>query len=444
MIHDYSPRLTRRRFFQAAGIAGLGLAGYEVYRLARPSSNAKGRIVIVGGGAAGLDIAARLNRALAEPDITVIDPASVHYYQPGFTLMACGVFAPDEIQRPQSSLMPAGVRWLQDSVVAIEPGQNRLATAANGAIGYDCLVMAPGLEIHWDAIEGVSRERLGEGNVHCIYDFAGAQRCWRAIQRLASTGGRALFTDTWTKLKCGGAPKKINMMAEDYCRRQGARGRVDFQFYTATDHLFEVQPFRKRLEEIYAERSIPVTLNHRVKSVDTQKRRVTFERHGATGVETVALDFGFLHIVPPMSAPRFVLESPLAYDETTGKKAEWIPADKGTLVHPRFRNVFVAGDAAGIPTSKTSAAIRVQAPVVAANVVAALEGRRPEAIYDGYTACPFVTEYGKVLMAEFGYDKKPAPTLPWLDPGREHYAGWLLKRYVLRPMYFELMLRGMV
>jgi sulfide:quinone oxidoreductase len=145
-----------------------------------------------------------------------------------------------------------------------------------------------------------------------------------------------------------------------------------------------------------------------------------------------------------MSAPRFALESPLAYDETAGKKKEWIPADKGTLVHPRFRNVFAAGDVAGIPTSKTSAAIRLQAPVVAANVIATLEGRRPEAVYDGYTACPFVTEYGKVLMAEFGYDKKPAPTLPWLDPGREHYAGWLLKRHVLRPMYFELMLRGMV
>jgi sulfide:quinone oxidoreductase len=294
---------------------------------------------------------------------------------------------------------------------------------------------------------------LGEGNVHCIYDFKSAQNCWQAIQRLSSTGGRAYFTDTWTKLKCGGAPKKINMLAEDYCRRQGTRNKVDFQFYTAVDHLYDVQPFRKRLEEIYDERSIPVTMNHRIKSVDTEARRVTFEKRvkvesptagePETRIETVTRDFDFLHIVPPMSAPKFVIESALSFDEATGKNADWVPTDKSTLVHKRFQNVFVAGDVAGIPTSKTSAAIRMQAPVVAANVIATMEGRRADALYDGYAACPFVTEYGKVLMAEFDYNKTPKPSLPLLDPGREHRAGWILKRHILKPMYFELMLRGL-
>ena len=453
MTRNPPSSIARRRFLQAAGAAGIGLATYGVYSWTRASSKAKGRIVIVGGGAAGLDIAARLERALAQPDITVIDPAAVHFYQPGFTLVAGGVFTPNEIQRPQSSLIPAGVRLIPDSVVSIEAERNRLSTASHGVIEYDYLVLAPGLEMHFDVIEGISRDGLGAGNVHCIYDFKSAQNCWQAIQRLSTTGGRAYFTDTWTKLKCGGAPKKINMIAEDYCRRQGTRNRVDFQFYTATDHMFEVPLFRKRLEEIYAERKIAVTMNHRIKSVDTQARRVTFARQlqvaaPATGqpasrIELVTRDFDFLHIVPPMSAPRFVIESSLAVDAATGKPADWVPTDKSTLVHERFKNVFVAGDVAGIPTSKTSAAIRMQAPVVAANLVATMEGRRPEANYDGYTACPFVTEYGKVLMAEFDYTKKPKATLPFLDPGREHAAGWFLKRHVLKPMYFELMLRGL-
>lgn len=447
-------QFTRRQILQGIGFAGLGVATIGAYSWTRPTSQAKGKIVVVGGGAAGLDIASRLQRALVQPDITVIDPASVHFYQPGFTLMAGGEFSPEEIQRPEASLIPDGVRFVADQVVSVDAERNRLTTASHGVVEYEYLVLAPGIEMHFDAIEGISRERLGEGNVHCIYDFKSAQGCWQAIQRLSISGGRAYFTDTWTKLKCGGAPKKINMMAEDYCRRQGTRDRVDFQLYSASEHMFSVPLFRKRLEEIYAERKIPVTMNHRIKAVDTKAKRVSFERHvpvgaprgsdNSTRVELVTRDFDFLHIVPPMSAPRFVVDSTLAYDETTGKNADWVPTDPATLVHARFKNVFVAGDVAGIPTSKTAAAIRMQAPVVAANVIATMEGRRPDAIYDGYTACPFVTEYGKVLMAEFDYKKDPTPSLPFLDPGHEHSAGWLLKRHVLRPMYFDLMLRGLV
>ncbi len=425
----------------------MGLAVFGVSRTVASKSDAKGKVVIVGGGAAGLDIAARLNRRLASPDITLIDPAEIHYYQPGFTMLAAGEFSANSIHRPQASLIPDGVRWICESVASVEPERNRLSTASGAAVDYDFLVLAPGLEMHFDAIEGISRDRLGEGNVHCIYDFEGARRCWEAVQRLSTTGGRAIFTDTWTKLKCGGAPKKINMIAEHYCRRRGTRDRVDFQFYSASGELFEVQPFRKRLEDIYAVRSIGLTVNHRVKSVDTEARRVTFEKRvagtEAAGGETITRDFDFLHIVPPMSAPKFVLESSLAFDEATGKNADWVPADKSTLVHQRFKNVFVAGDVAGLPTSKTSAAIRMQAPVLVENLIAAMEGRRMAAQYDGYTACPFVTEYGKVLMAEFDYSKKPKPTLPLLDPGREHRAGWILKRHVLKPMYFELMVRGL-
>jgi sulfide:quinone oxidoreductase len=73
-----------------------------------------------------------------------------------------------------------------------------------------------------------------------------------------------------------------------------------------------------------------------------------------------------------------------------------------------------------------------------------MEGNPPPHHYDGYTACPIVTQYGKVLLAEFGYDKKPHPSIPFLDPGREHEAGWLLKVHVLRPMYFDGMLKGLV
>ena len=432
--------LTRRGFICAAAAGG----GYLAYRAAHfqiPTSNARARVVIVGGGAAGLSIAARLCRALAKPDITLIEPSAIHYYQPGFTLIGAGVFDPNQVLRTESEFIPRGVNWVQDRVIEADPDHNSLTTAEHGKVPYDFLVLSPGLQMNFDAVEGIRRESLGRGNVHCIYDYQSAQNCWRSIQELAHTGGRAVFSDTWTKLKCGGAPKKINLIAEDYCRLHGARQKVDFRFFSAVDHLFDVAPFRRRLEQIYVERGIPVIYNHRVKSVDTQARTVTFEKPGG---ERVTVDYDFLHIVPPRSAPDFVRKSPLAVNPATGKPEDWVPADKSTLVHAKYANVMAAGDVAGLPTSKTGAAIRIQAPIVAANLIALMEGKSPSHKYDGYTACPIVTQYGKVLMAEFGYDKKPAPSLPFLDPAREHSAGWLLKVHVLRPMYFDGMLKGLV
>ncbi len=438
-----SPRITRRHFLQGAALAAAAAGGgYYVLRPDGPKSDAKASVLIIGGGAAGISIASRLRRALPNAQITIVDPAREHYYQPGFTLVAAGVFSPSEIVQPQSSLIPDGVRWVQDAVMALDPDNKRAETSAHGSMTYDFLVLCPGLQMNFEPISGLRREDLGRGNVHCIYDYASAQKCWAAIQRLAETGGRAYFTDTWTKLKCGGAPKKINMIAEDYCRRKGVRDRVDIQLFTALDHMFDVPLFGKRLEQIYRERGIPVTMQHRVKQIDVEARRVTFEYRGAGATQTVTREFDFLHVVPPMSAPDFVKASPVSFDPATGKNEDWVPADPAVLRHRRYSNIFVAGDVAGLPTSKTAAAIRSQAPVVAANLVATIDGRTPPARYDGYTACPFVTEYGKVLMAEFGYDKKPAPTLPLLDPGREHRAGWVLKRYVLKPMYFDLMLHG--
>lgn len=438
--------LSRRRFLAGAGVAGGAYLAYRTGRLYIATSNAKARVAIVGGGSAGLNVAARLNRALAKPDITLIDPSELHYYQPGFTLIASGVFDAGAVVRSQAELIPGGVKWIQDSVVELTPDANRLRTARHGTVDYDFLVLCPGLQMNFDAIEGIHRETLGRGNVHSIYDFQSAQKCWRAVQRLAGTGGRAVFTDTWTKLKCGGAPKKISMMAEAYCRRQGSRSKVDFHLYTAAGQMFDVPLFCKRLEEIYAERNIPVTFNHRVKSVDVDARKVVFENRANTTAgttEQVTLDYDFLHIVPPMSAPDFVKQSPLAWDAGAGKREDWVPTEKHTLLHARYKNVLVLGDVAGIPTSKTGAAIRMQAPVAVANLIALMEGREPREAYNGYTACPFVTEYGKVLMAEFGYDKRPAPTFPLIDPGREHRLGWALKVHVLKPMYFEGMLRGL-
>ena len=136
--------INRRHFFKLMAAAGL-VTAVGIYKAKEFSSNAKGKIVIIGGGAAGISMAARLNDWLDEPDITLIDPSDRHFYQPGFTLIASGVYQPDEVWRKQEDCMPSGIKWIKDSVAAIDPNKNQVTTKNNGKIAYDFLVLTPGL-----------------------------------------------------------------------------------------------------------------------------------------------------------------------------------------------------------------------------------------------------------------------------------------------------------
>jgi len=260
--------------------------------------------------------------------------------------------------------------------------------------------------------------------------------------------GRCVFTDTYTKLKCGGAPKKICLMTEHYLRDHKAREGFRIEYYCNHEELMKPKIFGDRLTAIFDERKIKTMYKHRLVSVDCDAKKAVFKvlpKPSGSPVpaddnyETLSVDFDLLHLVPPMSAPDFVKKSALTDDAARGG---WVTVDKETLVHTKYRNIISFGDVAGLPTSKTGAAIRKQAPVAAANLVAIMEGKAPRLKYNGYSACPIVTEYGKVLMCEFGYDEKLMPTIPWIDPAVERGMWWTLKAHGLRPMYYHGMLKG--
>ena len=109
----------------------------------------KVKIVIIGGGAAGISMAARLKHWLDEPDITLIDPSDRQFYQPGFTLIASGVYQPEDVWKKQEDCMPSGIKWIKDSVAAVDPVWNQVTTKSNGKIPYDFLVLTPGLQCNW-------------------------------------------------------------------------------------------------------------------------------------------------------------------------------------------------------------------------------------------------------------------------------------------------------
>ncbi len=439
--------IDRRQFFKMMAAAGL-LSTLGTEKAKAFSSKAKGKIVIIGGGAAGISMASRLKHWLDQPDITLIDPSDRQFYQPGFTLIASGVYSPDEVWKNQSDCMPGGIKWIKDSVTSVDPVWNQITTAQSGKIPYDFLVLTPGLQINWEKVEGITHDTLGQGNAHCIYDFEGAQKTWKALQEFSKTGGRGIYTDTYTKHKCGGAPKKICLLTDDYTRRQHTRENVTLDYFTAAKELYDIPYFTPRLLEIYDQRQIPIHTQVRVKGVDTAAKQVHLEKVETKGEEKTTTpfveDYDFLHFTPPMSAPDFVREAGLGWTEGKLAADAWVMVDKETLVHKKYPNIVSLGDVAGIPTSKTSAAVRVQVPLAAKNLISLMEGKEPQEKYNGYAACPIVTDYGHVLLCEFDYDKKPVTSFPFtmLDTSKEQWAAWLLKVYFLKPMYFNGMLNG--
>lgn len=453
-----------RRTFLKAGVgtaAVLGIGGGVMHHL--NMVDAKGRILIIGGGAAGCSFAARLMRRLSNPDITLIDPADRQYYQPGFTFIAAGIFKPDEVWKPMSKCIPSGVKWIKDSVIELDPVKQTARTAGGQMVEYDFLVLTPGLQINWDKVEGISRETLGQGNAHCIYDFMGAQRIWPAIQELVAKGGRGVFTDTYTKHKCGGAPKKICMLTEHLARKEGKRDGVQLDYFCSEKALYDVPLYTPRLLQIYEERNIGLEVRHRVKGIDTLAKKVYLEHYekvketqtDAQGNETEVEreivtprveDYDLLSFVPPQSAPDFVRNAGLSWTEGKLAKDGWAMVDKKTLVHLAYPNIVCLGDVAGIPTSKTSSAIRIQLPIAVDNLLSIMQGKEPTKEYNGYACCPIVTDYGHVLLCEFDYDKNPDISFPFTlqDMSKEQTSAWMLKKHFLKPMFFYGMLNGLM
>ena len=395
-----------------------------------PKTDLRHEIVIIGGGNAGISVAARLCRVLRSPDVAIIEPSDKHYYQPLWTLVGGGVFPKQQSEHSEASVMPRNASWIRDSVAEIKPEMNLLVLTGGKTVGYDFLVVAPGIQIDWGKIKGLA-ESLGKDGVCSNYSYDYVDKTWEFIKGFK--GGNAVFTHPATPIKCGGAPQKIAYLADDHFRKAGVRDRSTVIFATANAAIFQVKRYADSLTKVATRKGIDLRFRHDLKEVRAASKEAVFQ-HLDTG-ETVLLPYDMIHVTPPMSSPDFIKQSALANADG------WVEVDKATLQHVRFPNVFSLGDASSLPTSKTGAAIRKQAPVLVRNLLALKRGRPPTGRYDGYTACPLVTGYGRLIMAEFDYDLKPQETFPF-DQSKERRSMYLLKAYGLPPMYWHGIMTG--
>ncbi len=429
-------------------------------------SEAKGRIVIVGGGAGALMVLARLRRALAAPDITVIAPNDKHIYQPGQVFVAAGEYTPEEIIFDNRGYIGEDVVWIKDEVATFDPDANKVMTKGGKEVEYDYLVVAAGMQYHYESIEGLTAQMIGKHGISSVYlsDLAAGTaeggritREWfNAVREAAKTSTpRVIFTQPSTPIKCGGAPQKMLYLCDDFLKRD--KLNADFIFASAGEKLFSIEEIEASLLNVQkGYGNITNKFGHELIRIDPENKIATFlHKYQVQGEydkeyeeyemidkeEEVSLEYDFIHISPPAAAVDAVAGSLLGWQK--GNAAGWLEVDRETLQHRRYKNVFGIGDVCGIPIGKTGGTARHQAPVVVKNLVSVMEGREASEKFDGYTVCPLKTSYGEIIMAEFNYEGL-APTFPSLDPAQPRWIWWAFDLYMLKPMYRYLMLNGLM
>ncbi|WP_420407448.1 NAD(P)/FAD-dependent oxidoreductase [Hoeflea sp.] len=439
--------LSRRMFLALA--AGGGLSAAMTGTAARADRiKTSARVVIIGAGAAGTALANRLVERLDGAEITILDARKEHLYQPGLSLVAAGLKPASYTVSQTTDWLPRGINYINESVAEIDPLARSITTASGQTIGYDFLVLAPGLVLDHDAIEGFSLDLVGTNGIGALYagpDYAA--KTWEAARKFTEEGGVALMTRPSTEMKCAGAPLKHAFLVEDIANRTVGEGKYEIHYAAPQSSLFGVPIVAEKVRMLFSERGIAAHMRHELVSVDPGRKLARFRQTGldpntsAEVASVVELPYDYLHVIPPQRAPDVIRQSGLSWSDKWTDQG-WVECDQSTLRHLRYPEIFALGDVAGVPKGKTAASVKWQVPVVEDHLVAAIGGREGTASYNGYTSCPLITRVGRAMLIEFDYRNNLVPSFPGvIAPLEELWISWLMKEVALKATY-NAMLRG--
>lgn len=436
------------------------------------ASELKAKIVIVGGGLAGVSTAARLKSMAASLDITIIEPnlKSVSY-QPGNTFVGAGLYQKSDILYNTMDFLPKDITFINDKVIDFYPDNNQVITTKKEVISYDFLVITAGVVLDFEKIKGLEElqeiytvdestkidDFFKDTMVSTVYNVNSAEQTWQNMQTIieeAKSGKKlnAIFTHPNTAIKCGGAPKKMMYLMNARLEEANARKNVEMTFYANSSKMFAVKEYEDAIIKQYEKRDMKWNLNHNLVEINLKDKVATFDKFWqekgeydkdleeyemVEKHEYVDVPYDFMHLTPPMKAPKEIAKSDVA------SSSGWIPVNQETLQHVKYPNIFSLGDIAAISLGKTGGSVRKQYKIAANNIISAIKNEELTDKYDGYTVCPIITDIGKVMLAEFDWSMKPTPSVP-LDPTKERYIWWLLKAYLLKPMTQYGMLSGKI
>ncbi|MDR0407514.1 MAG: NAD(P)/FAD-dependent oxidoreductase [Campylobacteraceae bacterium] len=398
-------------------------------------------IVIVGAGAAGLTAASKLARSLEGAKITLIDTEEVNNYQPGFTLIGAGLKPLNYTKSTTASYVPKEANWVKEMAVEIDPDANKVVTSSGKVFDYDYLIVATGLTLRYDKIEGMDISLIGKEGITSIYPSPeAAYASWQVMSKFTDVGGVGIFHRPKTEMKCAGAPIKYTCLTEDYLVRKGTRDKSEIIFNAQNKTLFSVPIISERIRMMWLERDIKWNYDRELIAIDPGKKIATF----STPDGNDEMKYDMIHVVPPMYAPDVIKNSPLAWQSGKFGDEGWMEVDMSTLRHARYKNVFGVGDIAGVPKGKTGASVKWQVPVAVNHIVADIAGEVSDSKYNGYTSCPLLTRLGRAMLIEFDYNNNLTPSFPGLiAPLEEQWLSWIMKTTSLQPNY-QAMMRGLM
>lgn len=423
----------RRRWIKTIGALPVAVGLLSVHSLARAAIKTNAHVVIAGSGLGGIAIANRLSRLLDGVKITIIDAKEEHNYQPGYTLIATGVWPIEKVRERNADFQPAGVTWKKAMVTGFDPDSNTVTTSAGEKIKYDFLVVATGVHLDYGLIEGMDIAAIGQNGLMSVYPSPqAAQATWSVMDAFAKKGGQALMTLPSTPLKCAGAPLKMTFMLRDRLKQAGTLAQSNILFQSALNNVFSVKVVNDNVLDRWNDLGIKVGYEQTLKSIDIGARKAAFTQKSG---EVITVPYDVIHVVPPMRAPDSVKNSALAWQSGPMAAGGWLEVDKSTLQHQRYKNVFGIGDINGTPRGKTAATVKKSAPIVANNLVRAIQQQEVNMKFDGYTSCPLITREGSAMLIEFDYEGRLTPSIPFIEPLQDSYFAWLMKYSMLKPAY---------
>lgn len=387
-------------------------------------------VLVVGGGNAGISLAAKLLRDGAR-DVAVVEPSPVHRYRPLLNYVGAGRATPADVERPTASVVPPGCTWVRDAVASVDPAARTVRTRRGLEIGYGTLVVCPGMREDWAATPGL-QDAYAAGWATSTYVPASAPLVWPALSGLRE--GRVVFSVPPEPAPCGPTALKPALMACDHWRRRGVLGDLDVTVVLPGDLALGVPGADEHLEAAFADYGVTVLRGSRVREVDPVLRAVEIATPGGTRrLDPVA----HAHLVPHYRAPEWITAAGLG----DGSPAGLVDVDPGTLRSTRHPDVWGLGDAASIGTRSSGGALRKQVAVLAHNLAAASAGRRLRR-YDGYTVMPVTTSRDRLMVVQS--DRRGARPLPLPNPFAPRRWAWWFDRHVLPRVYFQRLLRGKV
>jgi len=360
----------------------------------------KARFVVLGAGFGGLELATFLSEALgSDAGVTLIDENDAFVFGYSKLDVMFGRATPEEVRVPYADIDKPGIRFLRETITAIDPEARRVKTN-RGSHEADVLVIALGADYDFDATPG-----LAEGGNE-FYSVAGAERLREVLPTFSR--GRAIVGVCGAPFKCPPAPSEAALLLHDHLSQRGVRDDCEISLVMPFGTPVPPSPDTSAaLLAAFAERRIEFVSGRRVSSLDPGRGVAVLD----DGEE---MPYDLFLGVPKHRAPHVVLESGMAEDG-------YVPVDSRTL-ETRFADVYAVGDVATVGVPKAGVFSEGAARVVAASLIARFQGGEQPEAYDGRGACYVEFGAGRVGRVDVDFLSGPKPTGTFKQPSADLVA----------------------